>query len=219
MSVSVKICGINSLEAADAAVRAGADFAGLNFHAGSPRHVGLDVASALSARLKGRLRVVALFADAGDTGISAAVAAAGPDLIQLHGNETPARTGAIAARFQLPVIKAFQIAEPADLACVGDYRDAADFFLFDAKSPGTADRPGGHGAAFDWKILAGRSFPRPWLLAGGLTADNVARAIRSSGALMVDTSSGVEDAPGRKNAQKIAAFVHAARNALNAEHA
>lgn len=218
MAIQVKICGINSVEAADAAARAGADFAGLVFFAKSPRALTLDQARALSARLKGGPRTVALFADADDTAIAEAIAAAQPDMIQLHGRETPARAGAIAAQFRRPVIKAIAVADESDILAARRYEEAADYLLFDAKAPESATRPGGHGAAFDWKILSGTSFRRPWLLAGGLTAENVARAIHASGAEMVDTSSGVEDAPGRKNPQKIAAFVRAARDAPYTPH-
>ena len=213
MSIQVKICGVNSVEAADAAARAGADFAGLVFFPKSPRHVSLDQAYALAHRLRGGPRVVALFVDADDATITGAVEAASPDILQLHGKETPARVGAIAARFGRPVIKVFHVAEASDLAHARAYEDAADYLMFDARAPDTATRPGGHGVAFDWRILSAMSFRRPWLLAGGLTAENVARAIRVSGAVMVDTSSGVEDAPGKKNPDKIAAFVRAARDA------
>ncbi len=237
MAIRVKICGLNSVEAADAAARAGADFAGLVFFPRSPRCVSLDQARTLSARLKGGPRLVALFADAEDDVMAEAVEAAAPDLIQLHGGETPARVGEVASRFSLPVIKAIQISGHEDVARARAYEDVADFLLFDAKAPGTlcapfpkgaarrrcrqsenrtpdgATPPGGHGVAFDWKILSGLSFKRPWLLAGGLTADNVGRAVQASGATMVDTSSGVEDAPGRKSPDKIAAFVRAARKA------
>lgn len=213
MTIGVKICGLNSLDAADAAARAGADFAGLVFFPKSPRHVGPDRAGSLAARLKGGPRVVALVVDADDETIAAAVAAADPDLIQLHGRESVARTAAIRSRFARPVIKAIQVADESDIAGARVYEEVADYILFDAKAPESASRPGGHGAAFDWKLLSGLSLKRPWLLAGGLTADNVGRAVRASGARLVDTSSGVEDAPGQKNPDKIAAFVRAARNA------
>lgn len=213
MAVQVKICGLNSVEAADAAARAGVDFAGLVFFPRSPRRVSLDQARALSARLNGGPRLVALFADAEDDVMAEAVEAVAPELIQLHGEETPARVGEVASRFSLPVIKAIRISGHEDVARARAYEDVADFLLFDAKAPGGVTPPGGHGVAFDWKILSGLSFKRPWLLAGGLTADNVGRAVQASGATMVDTSSGVEDAPGRKSPDKITAFVRAARKA------
>ena len=223
MNVLVKICGINSAEAADAAVRAGADLAGLVFHPKSPRHLSLDAARALAERMRGRLRLVALLADADDATIAAAVHAVQPVYVQLHGHETPERTSQVRARFGLSVIKAIAVAEAADFAAVPDYEIAADILLFDAKAPdgaarpGGAPRPGGHGAPFDWQLLRGRSFARPWLLAGGLTPANVARAIASAAAPGVDVSSGVETAPGVKSAGLIADFVSAARNAHLAE--
>jgi len=217
MSILVKICGINSAEAADAAVRAGADFGGLVFHPKSPRHLTLDAGRALAERLRERLRLVVLVADADDAAIAAAVAAVQPDYLQLHGHETPERAGQIRARFALPVIKAVAVAEAADFAQVPAYETVADMLLFDAKSDGGALRPGGHGAAFDWQLLRGRRFARPWLLAGGLTQANVARAVAASGAAGVDVSSGVETAPGVKSAQLIADFIAAARNPQFAE--
>jgi phosphoribosylanthranilate isomerase len=222
MSILVKICGINSAEAADAAVRAGADLAGLVFHPKSPRHLSLDAARALAERMRGRLRLVALVADADDAAIAAALHAVQPVYLQLHGSETPERTSEVRARFGLPVIKAIAVAEAADFAQVPDYEIAADILLFDAKPPGEgprpggAPRPGGHGAPFDWQLLRGRSFSRPWLLAGGLTPRNVARAVAASGAPGVDVSSGVETAPGVKSAELIAEFVSAARNTVEA---
>ena len=217
MSILVKICGINSAEAADAAMRAGADLGGLVFHPKSPRHLSLDAARALAERMRGRLRLVALLADADDATIAAALAAVQPVYIQLHGHETPERTSEVRARFGLPVIKAIAVAEAADFAAVPDYEIAADILLFDAKAPDGAPRPGGHGAPFDWQLLRGRSFSRPWLLAGGLTQANVARAIASAGAPGVDVSSGVETAPGVKSAGLIAEFVAAARSGNFAE--
>jgi len=215
MAVLVKICGINSAEAADAAVRAGADFAGLVFHPKSPRAVGLVNGSRLRDRLHGKTKVVALLADAGDDLIHHLVGVVRPDMIQLHGAESPVRVAAIRSRFALPVIKAIAVADAADFSLVPAYEAVADLLLFDAKAPADGPdgaRPGGHGAAFDWQLLRGRNFLRPWLLAGGLTPQNVARAIRSAGAPGVDVSSGVEAAPGVKSPELIAAFVSAARN-------
>jgi phosphoribosylanthranilate isomerase len=217
MSVLVKICGIDSLAAADAALSAGADFAGLVFYKKSPRNLDLEQAAALASRMRGRTKLVALFADAGDSEIEGAVRAARPDFLQLHGGETPQRAGAIRARFGLPVIKALPVAEPDDLANVNAYTDAVDMFLFDAKAPQGAATPGGLGAAFDWQLLRGRSFARSWLLAGGLNAGNVARAIRVSGAPGIDVSSGVESAPGVKDAGMIHEFIAAARRAAFSE--
>jgi phosphoribosylanthranilate isomerase len=217
MALLVKICGINSAEAADAAARAGADFAGLVFHPKSPRFVAGEAARALADRLRGRTRLVALLADADDETISAAIKTAKPNYLQLHGRETPERVGALRSRFGLPIIKAISVADAADIAAAVVFEAAADLLLFDAKAPEDAARPGGHGAPFDWQLLRGRNFLRPWLLAGGLTVENVARAMAASAAPGVDVSSGVETAPGVKSPELIAAFVAAARNAQFAQ--
>jgi phosphoribosylanthranilate isomerase len=210
MALLVKICGINTAPAADAAVRAEADFCGLVFHEKSPRTVGLDAAAALAGHIRGRARLVSLLVDADDDTIAAVVAAVRPDFLQLHGRETPERAAALHARFGVKLIKAFAIAEASDFAPVAAYAPFCDMFLFDAKAP-AGSVPGGHGVAFDWQLLSGRTFSRPWLLAGGLTPENVARAVAASGAPGVDVSSGVETAPGAKSPDLIAAFISAAR--------
>ncbi len=217
MSILVKICGINSAEAADAAARAGADLGGLVFHPSSPRHLSLEAGRVLADRLRGKVRLVALLADADDETIASVVRAVAPAFLQLHGHETPERVSQVRARFGLPVIKAIAVAEAADFADVAAYEAAADMLLFDAKAPDGAARPGGHGAAFDWQLLRGRKFSRPWLLAGGLHPGNVARAVAAAEAPGVDVSSGVESAPGVKDVQLIADFVSAARNSRYAE--
>lgn len=213
MGVMVKICGINSQEAADAVLRAGADFAGLVFFEKSPRHLSLDKAATLARLLRGRTRIVTLLVEPQDAALDEVMAAVSPDLIQLHGNESPARVAAIAARTGRPIIKALAVADGEDVVRAHAYEDAADYFLFDAKVDAAATRPGGWGSAFDWKLVSGRTFRRPFGLAGGLNPENVARAITVSGAQLVDASSGVEDSPGRKSPEKIAAFIAAARNA------
>ncbi len=213
MSVQVKICGLTSAEAADAAAKAGADFGGLVFHSRSPRRLGPEEAAFIAGRLRGRCRIVVVVAGANDTEIADIVANVKPDFLQLHGGESPARAAAIRSRFGIAVIKAFAIADEADFANVPAYEDAVDMLLFDAKAPEGAARQGGHGAAFDWQLLRRQNFLRPWFLAGGLSAENVARAIRTSGAAAVDVSSGVETAPGVKSSDLIRAFVAAARNA------
>lgn len=213
MGVLVKICGINSREAAEAALRAGADFAGLVFFERSPRHLSLEQAGVLARLLRGRTRIVTLMVEPSDAAVDEVMAAVSPDLIQLHGNESPARAAAIAARTGRPIIKVLAVADSEDVARAHAYEEAADYLLFDAKVDASATRPGGWGAAFDWQLVSGRTFRRPFGLAGGLNPENVARAIKLSGAQFVDASSGVEDAPGRKSAEKIAAFVVAARNA------
>ncbi|HEY4123005.1 MAG TPA: phosphoribosylanthranilate isomerase [Rhizomicrobium sp.] len=213
MTIQVKICGINSVESADAAVRAGADFAGLVFHPKSPRAVNMEQARALSERMRGRTRVVALMVEPDDGALNAMIVNTRPDFIQLHGNESVARVGEIKSTTGLPVIKVISVAEASDLSGASAYEAVANMLMFDAKAPATATREGGHGAVFDWQLLKGRIFTRPWLLAGGLNAENVARAVSISGAPGVDVSSGVETAPGQKSPQMIRAFVEGARNA------
>ena len=213
MSVKVKICGLNSRDGVDAALKAGADFAGLVFFERSPRHIRPEEARTLAAVMRGKVRIVTLLVDPSDSAVEQAVAAVGPDLIQLHGQESPGRVAAIATLAKRPVIKALAIAEAEDVARAHAYEEVADYLLFDAKANAGATRPGGLGAAFDWQLLGGRSFKRPFGVAGGLSPENVARAIRIAVPSFVDASSGVELAPGVKSAEKIAAFVTAARNA------
>ncbi len=211
MSIQVKICGITSAAAADAVVRAGADIAGLMLHPKSPRYLATEQAVALAARLRGRARLAVVLVDPDDETLAAALAGVKPDFIQLPGAETPARVGAVRARFGVAVIKVIPVAEAADFAAVPRYEEAADMLMFDAKPPGGASREGGLGTAFDWQILKGRKFARPWLLAGGLNPDNVARAVGLTAAPGVDVSSGVETAPGVKSVELIAQFTAAAR--------
>src|SRR5215471_6083560 len=219
MGIQVKICGINSLEAADAAVRGGAEFAGLNFHAGSPRFLKLELARALADRMRGRARLVALLSDPSDDAVADAVRWVRPDLVQLHGTEPPERVAAIRSRFAVEIVKAFAISEASDFSRVRIYEPVADRLLFDAKAPQGASRPGGHGNAFDWQLLGGRTFSRPWFLAGGLTPENVALAIATSGAPGVDVSSGVETSPGTKSTTLIADFIANAKAAQFASKA
>lgn len=210
-SVAVKICGITSSGAIEAAAGAGAVYGGLVFHPNSPRHVALEQARALADQMRRRLKIVALIADRDDAGIETLVKTVRPDFLQLHGGESARRTAYIRGKFGVPVIKALPVAEPSDLAAAAEYENAADMLMFDARPPRDAVRGGGHGAAFDWKILEGRSFTKPWFLAGGLTPENVARAISLSGATQVDVSSGVESAPGVKDAARIHAFLNATK--------
>jgi len=216
MSIAVKICGITSLDAVDAAIASGAVYGGLVFHPKSPRVVSLEQARVLADRMRGRMKVVALVADMDDAQLKAMIDAVHPDFLQLHGTESVQRTAQVRAAFGLPVIKALPVAESPDLDAASAYEAAADMLMFDAKPPKGAVRAGGHGAAFDWQLLAGRSFGKPWFLAGGLNPQNVARAIALSGASLVDVSSGVESAPGVKDAARIAAFVNAARYTVQA---
>jgi phosphoribosylanthranilate isomerase len=215
MAISVKICGLTSVEAAEAAARAGAIYGGLVFHPASPRNLSLEAAWGIASAMRGKLKFAALVADADNDLLAAVIDAVRPDFLQLHGHESVARTQDIRVRFGA-LIKALPIAEAADFNAVAPYEAVADMLLFDAKPPKGAARAGGHGAAFDWSLLKGRNFSKPWLLAGGLDPDNVARAIELSGATMVDVSSGVESAPGIKSPEKIAQFIAATRQPVQA---
>lgn len=212
----VKICGLNNAAGFDAAVAAGADMLGFVFVAASPRAVTPDAAAALSAQHDGGpgrggpLRV-GLFVDAGDAEVAAVLAALPLDLLQLHGEESPARCAALRARFGLPVMKAIGVATAADLDLLASYAPVVDRLLLDAKPIPGAALPGGNASSFDWSLLRGARVPRPWLLAGGLTADNVAEAVGATEAPGVDVSSGVERSRGVKDPVRIAAFIAAVR--------
>jgi phosphoribosylanthranilate isomerase len=213
MTVKVKICGINSLEAGRAAVENGAAYFGLVFYPPSPRSVTPEAAGAIARALPQGPWRVGLFVDAEDAVYEQAIAAAGLDLLQLHGGETPERVAALKARFGLPAMKAIRVAGAEDVAEAERYFDVADCLLFDAKPPATMTGalPGGNALSFDWRLIAGRDWPLPWMLSGGLTAANLADAVATSGAHAVDVSSGVEDRPGHKDPARIAAFLAAAR--------
>src|SRR5262245_2124948 len=213
MSVLVKICGLKTPEALDAALDAGADLVGFVFFPPSPRNVGYEAARALGERVRGRAQKVALSVDAGDDQLAAMIAAVKPDVLQLHGQETPERVVMVRARFGLAVMKALPIAERADLSPIRLYDKVADRLLFDARAPREATRPGGLGKSFDWRLLENLKAAVPFMLSGGLDADNVAQALRITQAGAVDVSSGVERAPGEKDPDKIGAFVAAARAA------
>jgi phosphoribosylanthranilate isomerase len=206
----VKICGINDLAAMEAAAAAGAELVGFVFFPPSPRAVTPAQAAAIARPGPAK---VGLFVDPCDDAIAAVVASLPLDLIQLHGEEPASRCAAIRARFGLPVMKALGIAAAGDLDRLADYAPAVDRFLLDAQAPPGAPLPGGNARPFDWTLTAGRTIPRPWLLAGGLTPENVAEAIAVSGAPGVDVSSGVETARGVKDPARIAAFVSAVRGA------
>jgi phosphoribosylanthranilate isomerase len=209
----IKICGLTTPETLDAAIRARADYAGFNFFPPSPRFLPLGQAAELSARSEGRIGRVGLFVDADDEAIGEAVAAARLEALQLHGSETPERAAQVKARFGLPVWKAISVASKDDVPRSSAFAGTIDLVLFDAKTPKGAALTGGMGLSFDWSLVAHWKGPIAWGLAGGLVPENVAEAIRLTGAALVDTSSGVESAPGIKDEGKIAAFCKAARGA------
>lgn len=213
MAFTVKICGISTLDALDAAIDGGADMAGFVFFPRSPRHLALDRARQLGRRAQGRIAKVALSVDAADADLAAIVEALQPDALQLHGHETPDRVRAVRARFGLPVMKALPVAAKADVARAADYRAVADRLLFDARAPQDATRPGGLGTPFDWRLL--EDLDVPFLLSGGLGAANIGEALALTRAAGVDVSSGVERAPGDKDPDKIRDFISAARAAAS----
>ena len=213
MPLLVKICGLSTPDALDAAIAAGADMVGFVFFPPSPRHLGLGLARALGLRVAGRARKVALTVDATDQELSHIVAALQPDLMQLHGKETPERVVAVRTHFGRPVMKALPVERREDLAPVRTYAQVADRILFDARAPRKATRPGGLGKAFDWHLLENLDPGLAFMLSGGLDAANVADAIAITRAPGVDVSSGVERAPGEKDPDKIRAFIRAARAA------
>jgi len=212
----VKICGIKSAEIMRSALGSGADDVGLVLFGKSPRNVSLDEAAALADQARGKARIVALTVDADDALLGAIARQVRPDLLQLHGRETPVRCRTIRQSWSIPVMKAIGVAVSADAERAFDYVAAVDLILFDAKPPKGADLPGGNGAVFDWSMIAGIGARLPFMLSGGLTPDNVAAAIRATGARAVDVSSGVERAPGVKDSGLIRAFIAAAKSAHRA---
>lgn len=213
MTVYAKICGLSTADGVAAAVGGGAAFVGFVFYAKSPRAVTPEQAGALGRLVPASVGKVGLFVDETNDRIAEVLAAAPLDLLQLHGSETPARVAEIRARYRVPVMKALSVADAEDIDAAAPFAEVADWLMFDAKPPKEKPDalPGGNALSFDWRLLAGRRWPRPWMLAGGLDADNVAEAVRISGAGYVDVSSGVEDLPGRKNPEKISAFLAAVR--------
>ncbi len=227
MSVAAKICGLSTEAAVTAAVAGGAAYLGFVFYPPSPRAVTAEGAARVCAGVPEGIARVGLFVDAEDDAIAAVLAVAPIDLMQFHGGETPERVADAKTRFGRPVIKTIAIAGPGfgrpviktiaiagpeDVLAAARYEEVADRLLFDAKPPRRPEAlPGGNGLAFDWALIAGRSWRRPWMLSGGLTAEMLPEAVRISGAAAVDVSSGVESRPGEKNLGKIAAFLAAAR--------
>jgi phosphoribosylanthranilate isomerase len=211
MAVEVKICGVDRPESVDAAVAAGARWVGFVFYPRSPRSVGPELAQQLARIVPTGVRTVGLFVEPDDAWLERVVSMVPLDLLQLHGEETPGRVREIRAAWSIPIMKAIRIGEAADLDAVPGHAAVADRLLFDARPPKKVTAlPGGNGIPFDWSLLAGRHWPKPWMLSGGLTADNLAEAVGVTGATAVDVSSGVEDRPGHKDPALIRAFMAAA---------
>jgi len=212
--VSAKICGLRTSETVAAAVAAGADFVGFNFFTKTPRYVEPEMAAALGRAVPAGVTKTGLLVDDDDVRIAAILSVCPLDLLQLHGAETPERVAAIKAKFGLPVMKVIKVRSAADIARAADYDGVADRLLFDAVPPADMKNalPGGNAVSFDWDLLKGFRSRLPWMLSGGLNADNLAEAVRRSGARAVDVSSGVEDRPGEKNPNKIKAFLTIARS-------
>ena len=208
---AIKICGLTTVETLDAALDGGADFVGAVVFAKSPRHIAPQDAGALFERARGRAGIVAVTVDADDALLEAIARTLRPDFIQLHGAETPARAEAVRALTGAGVIKALPIREAGDFVAADEWDYHADHLMFDARPPEGSALPGGVGHSFDWTLLADRAFRHPWFLVGGLNPDNVGKALRITGAPMVDVSSGVESAPGVKDPGRIAAFIRAVR--------
>lgn len=214
MALEVKICGLNDAASVNAALKGGARFIGFNFYRPSPRSVSPQVAAELARLAAGRTECVGLFVDPDDETLNAITRAVPLDMIQLHGDETPARVADIRERYGRPVMKVLKVSTPDDLEAVDRYLPMADRILFDAKPPRGMKNalPGGNAVAFDWRMLAGRKWQRPWMLAGGIDPDNLKEAVEISGARAVDVASGVESAPGRKDPERIIRFLERARS-------
>jgi phosphoribosylanthranilate isomerase len=209
----VKICGLRSRAEVETAAAAGAAYVGLVHFPPSPRHMTIGDARWVAQAVPVGVTRVVLTVDAGDEVLDELMAAVPIDMLQLHGRESPERVAEVRARFGRPVMKAVGVADEPDLAQLEAYAQVCDQILIDARAPRGADRPGGNGLAFDWRLIRGRRWKRPWMLAGGLTPENVAEAIRLTGAEQVDVSSGVEHSPGYKDPERIRAFL---RNATTA---
>jgi phosphoribosylanthranilate isomerase len=207
--IRVKICGLTRPEDVTAVADAGAAYAGFVFFPKSPRNVSIETARELAVDVPVGVAKVALVVDADDALLDAITSAVPLDILQLHGHETPERVVEIRSRYGLPVMKAVGVADAEDVAALDLYADVADQILVDAKPPKNADLPGGNGVSFDWRLISARRWSVPWMLAGGLTPDNVAEAIALTGAKQVDVSSGVETSPGVKDAEAIRAFIQA----------
>lgn len=208
-----KICGLSTPDTVQAALDGGAAFLGFNFFPASPRFIAPEAAACLTPPVRGKATIVAVTVDPDDDLVDRLMATLRPDLIQLHGKETPSRAREVAARAGVGVIKALPVSEASDIDAAMAFETVVEHLMFDAKPPPDATMPGGLGASFDWTLLAGRRFARPWLLAGGLDPWNVGEALRQSGAPFADVSSGVERGPGIKDPGLISAFLEAVRRA------
>ena len=209
--IRVKICGLTRSEDVSAVADAGAAYAGFVFFPKSPRNVTIEQARHLAVEVPVGVAKVALVVNADDALLDAITAAVPLDILQLHGSESPKRVSEVRSRYGLPVMKAVGVADQEDVAALDLYAEVADQILVDAKPPKNADLPGGNGVSFDWRLISARRWSKPWMLAGGLTPDNVAEAIALTGAKQVDVSSGVETAPGVKDAGVIQEFIQATR--------
>ena len=210
--VSVKICGLANVDDVRACADAGVNYMGLVLFEKSPRNITIPAARELALAAPLGLAKVALVVNPSDAELDAITGTVPLDMLQLHGRETPERVTEVKARYGLPVMKAVGIADGDDLPKLESYFGVADQILVDAKPPKGGELPGGNGLSFDWRLIAGRRWPCPWMLAGGLTPENVAEALKMTGAKQVDVSSGVEDAPGQKNAELIQKFVQSSRS-------
>ena len=211
MHTKVKICGLKTEAALEAALDGGADYVGFVFFPPSPRNVGLATAKLLAGKARSRAKVVALMVDPPDDLIGEVATVVAPDILQMHGRETPERVAEIRSRWGIPVMKAVPVETADDARAAVHYSPAADLILFDARAPADSARPGGNGAPFDWRTLLGVTEGIAFVLSGGLTPDNVAEAIRLTGATIVDVSSGVESRPGEKDSDLIRRFLRAAK--------
>lgn len=212
MGVQTKICGISTPEAVTAALGGGAGWLGFMFFAKSPRNLAPDAAARLAQPVRGQGKIVAVLVDPDDGEVDRVAQVLKPDLIQLHGTETPARARAIGVRAGAGIIKALPVSEGSDLTAAAQYETVVEHLMFEGKPAPGAERPGGSGQAFDWTLLAGRRFQRPWFLAGGLDPWNLTEAVQQSGAPLIDVSSGVERGPGLKDPALIRAFLDAAKS-------
>lgn len=211
MFVGVKICGLKTRDALDAAIEGGAAYVGFVFFHRSPRHLEIEPATILREAVPKTVKTVAVLVEPEEPFLEQLVESLRPDILQLHGRETPETVAELRKRYNIPVMKSLPVADAADLVPVARYAAVADMLLFDAKAEGSATRPGGNALSFDWSLLKGRMIEKRWMVSGGLNAHNVGSAVRRSGARLVDVSSGVERAPGEKDPKLIREFLDAVK--------